>query len=139
MLNQVFRKQVSQLLTIKRSSDAIEEVHLLAFALAMTVAIAIASASASASAIAFDFAFDFAFAFAFACSFACLFAASLLEWMEEKEGALNQSTLRHHHKKGNLLMVVSMKARQFAAFQVRFMKRLPIAKVEFLLFPKILK
>jgi hypothetical protein len=56
--------------------------------------------------------------------------------MEEKEGALNQSTLRHHHKKGNLLMVVSMKARQFAAFQVRFMKRLPIAKVEFLLFPK---
>jgi hypothetical protein len=36
-------------------------------------------------------------------------------------------------------MVVSMKARQFAAFQVKIMKRLPIAKVEFLLFPKILK
>jgi uncharacterized membrane protein len=74
MLSQVFRKQVSQLLTIKRNSDAIEEVHLLAFALAMTVAIAIALALAIASAIAF----------AFACSFACLFAANLLGWMKEK-------------------------------------------------------
>jgi hypothetical protein len=70
MLSQVFRKQVSQLLTIKRSSDAIEEVHLLAFALAMTVAIAIA--------------FACSFVCSFACSFACLFAASLLGWMKEK-------------------------------------------------------
>jgi len=47
--------------------------------------------------------------------------------MEEKEDALNQSTstLRHHHKKGNLLMVVSMKAMPVCCFsiQVRFLLR----------------
>jgi hypothetical protein len=58
---------------------------------------------------------------------AYLLLASLLGWMGSAQ--FNSFTTlhhQHHEKKGNLLMVVSMKARQFTAFQ--FNERLPIAK-----------
>jgi len=71
-----------------------------------------------------------AFAFAFARSFASAFASLLAQMDGRQRSSIQLSSVNSPPpKKGNLLMVVSMKAGQllFKSSQIS-MKRLPIAK-----------